>query len=65
MRVVPEILGRQEMADAKIYGFPSRLLYGIIFESEDEAIRVKELLEKLVLLDNEGKLNAESATKSV
>lgn len=48
MKVAPEILGTKEMIDAKLYGFPTDRFYHITFETESEAMDVKELLEKLL-----------------
>lgn len=48
MKVVPEILGRQELADVRIYGLPHSILYGIVFDNETEANDVKEMLEELL-----------------
>ena len=48
MKVVPEILGRQEMADVKMYGLSYNILYGIVFDNEEEANTVKEMLEELL-----------------
>lgn len=48
MKVAPEILGRQEIADARLYGFQN-ILYSIVFDDEDEANEVKILLERLLV----------------
>ena len=48
MKVVPEILGRRETADAKIYGIPSNILYGLVFDNEQEANDYKAMLEELM-----------------
>ena len=53
MKIVPEILGRQETADAKIYGMPVNMLYGIVFEDEQEALEYKEMLEELMTKKHE------------
>lgn len=56
MKIVPEILGRQEIADAKIYGFSSSTLCGIVFDNEEEANTVKEILEKLLQEETDDRL---------
>ena len=48
MKVIPEILGREQTADVKLYGLPLDMLYGIVFENEQEANEYKELLEELM-----------------
>ena len=48
MKVVPEILGQEQIADIKIHGFLSNMLWGIVFETEDEARQCCELLEELM-----------------
>ena len=48
MKVVPEILGRQEMADARMYGLSPNILYGLVFDNEQEANEYKEMLEELM-----------------
>jgi hypothetical protein len=48
MKVVSEILSREEMLLAQTNGLPYDIKYGILFESEQEANDYKGMLKELM-----------------